>query len=82
MGVHVDVEHLAEVLDRQLGIGHVHPVDSDPRFNRTIIICTAASEMLAGSAPAWETCSDNPALLIYSHARLRADCNCTARSFG
>ena len=52
MGVHVDVEHLAEVLDRQLGIGHVNPVDSDPRFNKTIINCTSASEMLAGPAPA------------------------------
>ena len=45
MGVHVDVERLAEVLDRQLGIGHVNPVDSDPRFNRTIINCTTAVEM-------------------------------------
>ena len=52
MGVHVDVEHLAEVLDRQLGIGHVNPVDSDPRFNCTIINCTTASERLVGPASA------------------------------
>jgi hypothetical protein len=30
VAVHVDVEHLAEVVHGQLGVGHVHAVHRDP----------------------------------------------------
>ena len=39
LGVHVDPELFLEVIDGELGIGHVHSIDSDPRRFAFLAFC-------------------------------------------